>query len=299
MTDMRLWSHEFIAEFIDLYKSFPCLYEIKSKDYLNKGMKLSAYNQLVEKLKTLDPTATKDTVVKKINNMQLKKIRESRRTGSSGEIYESSLWYFHLLDFLYDQEVPRKSHSNMEEEESSQDDENSEAKTTADDGESVSESITNENRTQRELPQNEECESDPPSPRTPSTAFTSISNRRQMIKKTSHKRKAPNPDAQQNVLNLVAAKLQDQNKYANYAAYVGQELQALDPMMATYCQKMINDALFAAKCGTLTANSRIVAEPPATVTVTNPQQFNSIVTEYNVPSDQPPSTSLYYRNFVP
>nr|CAI5847705.1 unnamed protein product [Callosobruchus analis] len=35
---------------------------------------------------------------------------------------------------------------------------NSEAKTTADDGESVSESITNENRTQRELPQNEECE---------------------------------------------------------------------------------------------------------------------------------------------
>nr|CAH7740073.1 unnamed protein product [Callosobruchus chinensis] len=129
MTDMRLWSHEFIAEFINLYKSFPCLYEIKSKDYLNKGMKLSAYNQFVEKLKTLDPTATKDTVVKKINNMrssyrkELKKIRESRRTGSSGEIYASSLWYFHLLDFLYDQEVPRKSHSNMEEEESSQDDE--------------------------------------------------------------------------------------------------------------------------------------------------------------------------------
>nr|CAH7733549.1 unnamed protein product [Callosobruchus chinensis] len=72
-----MWSHEFITEFIDLYKSLPCLYEIKSKDYLNKAMKLSAYNQLVEKLQT----ATKDTVVKKINNIrssyrkELKKIR--------------------------------------------------------------------------------------------------------------------------------------------------------------------------------------------------------------------------------
>nr|CAH7743164.1 unnamed protein product [Callosobruchus chinensis] len=70
MSDMRMWSHEFITEFIDLYKSLPCLYEIKSKDYLNKAMKLSAYNQLVEKLKTIDPTAPKDTVVQKIINMR-------------------------------------------------------------------------------------------------------------------------------------------------------------------------------------------------------------------------------------
>lgn len=125
---MRTWSHEFIAEFIELYRSLPCLYDIKSKQYLNKPLKLAAYNKMVEKLKTVDPAATKDMVVKKINNMrssyrkELKKIKESKRSGSSGEVYETSLWYFHLLDFLYEHEIPRKSKSNMQDMESNSED---------------------------------------------------------------------------------------------------------------------------------------------------------------------------------
>lgn len=117
---MRTWSHDFIEEFIQLYRSLPCLYDIKSKQYLNKPLKLDAYNKLVEKLKTVDPAATKDMVVKKINNMrssyrkELKKIKDSKRSGASGEVYETSLWYFHLLDFLYNHEKLRKSTSNME-----------------------------------------------------------------------------------------------------------------------------------------------------------------------------------------
>nr|CAH7716476.1 unnamed protein product [Callosobruchus chinensis] len=43
-------------------EKLPCLCKIESLDYLNKAMKLRAFNQLVEKLKTIDPTATKDTV---------------------------------------------------------------------------------------------------------------------------------------------------------------------------------------------------------------------------------------------
>lgn len=70
MADMRTWSHDFIEEFTQLYRSLPCWYDIKSKQYLNKPLKLDAYNKLVEKLKTVDPVARKDMVVKKINNMR-------------------------------------------------------------------------------------------------------------------------------------------------------------------------------------------------------------------------------------
>lgn len=116
---MRSWSHEFTIEFIELYRSLPCLYDVKNKKYLNKPLKTAAYNELVEKLKTIDVAATKDTVVKKINNMrssyrkELKKMKESKRSGSSGDMYETSLWYFHNLDFLYEHEIPRNSKSNI------------------------------------------------------------------------------------------------------------------------------------------------------------------------------------------
>jgi hypothetical protein len=44
---------------------------------------------------------------------ELKKVAQCKKSGASGEVYEPSLWYFHMLDFLYDQEIPRGSISNM------------------------------------------------------------------------------------------------------------------------------------------------------------------------------------------
>jgi hypothetical protein len=75
---------------------------------------------LVDKLKEVDASATKDSVVKKISNMhssyrkELKKVKDSKRSGSEGEVYEPSPWYFHLLDFLYEQEISRNSISNIQ-----------------------------------------------------------------------------------------------------------------------------------------------------------------------------------------
>jgi hypothetical protein len=42
---MRMWSTQFITEFVEIYKSFPCLYNIKSKEYSNKQLKNAAYGK--------------------------------------------------------------------------------------------------------------------------------------------------------------------------------------------------------------------------------------------------------------
>lgn len=48
--------------------------------------------------------------------------------------------------------------------------------------------------------------------------------------------------------------------YSNYGAYIAEELTNLTPEMATFCQKIINDAIFEAKCGNLNRTSRIFSE---------------------------------------
>lgn len=125
-----------------------------------------------------------------------------------------------------------------------------------------------------------------------SSAATSIRRKRSKVAK----RQATEPlNHQEKVLQLVADKLQSPNKYSNYGIYVGQELDALPPMMATYCQKIINDAIFEAKCGLLNGQSRIVSQPLTNsmiqiiliimvyyyfyfITVTNSQQSNAMYT---------------------
>lgn len=113
---------EFIVEFIELYKSYPCLWLVKSKDYSNRNAKNKAYNILVEKLQTVDPDANRDSVVKKINALrsayrkQLKKVIDSEKSGAGEEdIYIPHLWYFEMLHFLKDQEIPRRTQTNIEE----------------------------------------------------------------------------------------------------------------------------------------------------------------------------------------
>lgn len=70
MSDLRQCSHEFLAEFIELYKSFPCLWQVKSKDYSDKHKKNLAYEELTKKFREVDSLANKETVSKKINSLR-------------------------------------------------------------------------------------------------------------------------------------------------------------------------------------------------------------------------------------
>jgi hypothetical protein len=87
MSDLRHLSREFFIEFIELYRSFPCLWQVKSKYYSNRDKRHKAYATLIDKRKE----ATKDTVAKKINSFRtvyrkdLSKVKNSMRSDAGAE----------------------------------------------------------------------------------------------------------------------------------------------------------------------------------------------------------------------
>lgn len=119
---------DFLREFIELYKSFPCLWLVKSKEYSDRNKKSLAYEEMVKKYKEFDPSADRNTVVKKINALrtvykkELSKVNNSSKSGAGAdEIYKPSLWYFDLLHFLNDQDSrPTRNTMDDEDEETQQ-----------------------------------------------------------------------------------------------------------------------------------------------------------------------------------
>jgi len=122
LQDSRTYSREFMIEFIDLYKTLPAVWKVKSKSYSDRNLKNAAYEKLISKLREVEPNADRETAVKKINNIrssyrrELKKVKQSMHSGAgSDDVYSPTLWYFPLLSFLSDQETPRSSASNLDE----------------------------------------------------------------------------------------------------------------------------------------------------------------------------------------
>lgn len=100
---------QFWLEFLDLYKSMPCLWNVKIKDYNNRELKNKCYDKMIVKLRVIDPDANREKVVRKINvfrtnyKRDLKKLQKSKKS-ESGVQFESSLWYFDKLRFLEETE---------------------------------------------------------------------------------------------------------------------------------------------------------------------------------------------------
>lgn len=107
-----------VYEFIQIYRSFPCLWLKSDMHYYNAVSRDAAYTVLWDKLKEFNPRATKKCVTSKINslrsayNKEVRKVLESKRNGS--EVYRPSLWYYDLLSFLHNQEATNESVSIMD-----------------------------------------------------------------------------------------------------------------------------------------------------------------------------------------
>ncbi|XP_077113969.1 uncharacterized protein LOC143769377 [Ranitomeya variabilis] len=119
---MSFNTEEFIRELIDMYRSLPCLWQIKSADYSNRNKKREAFAKLVALFKQHNPSEKVDeTVVRKkiqglrtVYKKELNKVVKSKKSGAgTDEVYVPSLWYFDLLGFTRDQELPRTMSSTM------------------------------------------------------------------------------------------------------------------------------------------------------------------------------------------
>lgn len=109
-------TEDIMREFLSTYQKHPCLWKIKSKEYVDRNKREEAYQLLVEILKQINPDADVDVVKRKLNSMrscfrkEFKKVQDLKKTGTgSEEVYVPTLWYFDLLMFLKDQEIPRSS----------------------------------------------------------------------------------------------------------------------------------------------------------------------------------------------
>lgn len=109
MGDVRYFSRNLLKEFIELYKSLPCLWKIGSKDYVDRNKKSDAYELLADKLREVDPTADRNTVVRRINSLRSSWRKEMKKVAASKnceDVYKPRLWYFELFTFLNTQKNP-------------------------------------------------------------------------------------------------------------------------------------------------------------------------------------------------
>ncbi|KZC05113.1 PREDICTED: uncharacterized protein LOC107193595 [Dufourea novaeangliae] len=111
--DLVGYTHDFLTEFIQLYRSFPCLWQVRYKGYKDRLLRNRAYDALVQKLREVNPVADKETVIRKINTLrtafrrEYKKVRSSQRmVKNPWQRYRSSLWYYDILKFVAEQNEP-------------------------------------------------------------------------------------------------------------------------------------------------------------------------------------------------
>lgn len=112
------WSRISTLKFIAKYRSLDSIWKTKSKDYHNIDKRDAAYTVLLDLVKKFDPQATKDTVIRKINNLrtafrrELNKVNFAKRSGMRPHV--PRLWYYPDLLFLLDQEETLEGTSNVE-----------------------------------------------------------------------------------------------------------------------------------------------------------------------------------------
>lgn len=100
-TQTKSDARDVILRFIRTYKQLPMLWDVTSKDYMNKAKKNEAYDELLVIFRGIKKDAVRDDVKKKINSLrtnyrkELKKINDPKNSG-----YEPTSWTFVELTFL-------------------------------------------------------------------------------------------------------------------------------------------------------------------------------------------------------
>ncbi|KAG8254997.1 hypothetical protein J6590_103144 [Homalodisca vitripennis] len=125
MADSKLFmSPDFLTTFIEEYRNLPCLWKVRSAEYSNKFKRDTAWEHLLQITKEKIPNADTNFVKRKVDDLraafrkEMRKVRDRTRSGASADdTYTPTLWYFELMKFTAEQEQPRKTKSNLDEDE--------------------------------------------------------------------------------------------------------------------------------------------------------------------------------------
>ncbi|KAG5881969.1 hypothetical protein JTB14_006007 [Gonioctena quinquepunctata] len=245
MSDLRQCTRQFLREFIELYKTFPCLWQVKSAEYSDRNKKSQAYEILIEKYREIDEAANKETVQKKINSLRTvykkerAKIIQSTKSGAGeDDIYKPSLWYFSLLEFLSDQDQIRKSTN----------------------------TIDDETYEESEKEYNSEDQNFPATPSPGPSASTPISDT--TSSRTTHlgtlnrkKKVSSNNNETAEVMTKISKRLDSfqEDSHDRYGKHVADRLRAVHPDQVKFAMKLISDVLYEADLLSLDRHSKIVA----------------------------------------
>lgn len=118
---------EFWTEFINLYRSMPCLWNIKSKYYGIRSTRQDAFEELAVKCRDVFPKADVAFVKKKLDNLRSSFRREFRKLIKYPH-YEPKLWYYDLLRFTvgyYNDDSTTTTNNNNNDHHSHEDDDDS------------------------------------------------------------------------------------------------------------------------------------------------------------------------------
>ncbi|XP_075194723.1 uncharacterized protein LOC142295511 isoform X2 [Anomaloglossus baeobatrachus] len=255
-------SQEFIRELIELYRSFPCLWLVKSPDYCNRNKKREAYAKLIALFQQHDPSEKVDeTMVRKtiqglrtVFKKELNKIERSKRSGcGTDDIYVPSLWYFNLMDFTRNQELPRASVCSFGPT-------NTEALTDAIDEDDCSQVAT---LSSDDIPVRAETSGEA------NVEENSPSTEPQPQRQRNIRRKAATPSSSEQLISLATQILEKQSNTGMdfFAKMTADRLQKLDANQRSHAERLILETLSRAAAGnleettTLTATTRLDRGP--------------------------------------
>ncbi|CAL1296681.1 unnamed protein product [Larinioides sclopetarius] len=277
-------NRQFVMDVIEMYKQLPCLWKKADPDYYDKIKKDIAMEQLVDLFKTKYANADKDLVQKKITSMrgcfrkEYNKVKASLKSSSSTNyVHIPKLWYYNLLTFLEDQNVesiPGTTGSVLDNMPFGFDEDCEE-----DSIESTNVPVR-EKEVQEKIYREEDSNESAGEPSASSSDARWLrSDARTAPQRLKRPRQLSKADE---VLEKISRKMDQsiekqsaiKQKHDSFGEYVAEKLRSLEPNMAIYCQKIINDAMFLAETGSLNISSKIVTP------MLNSNETNSVKSEY-------------------
>ncbi|XP_040166940.1 uncharacterized protein LOC120902329 [Anopheles arabiensis] len=297
MADLRLFSRSFITEFIRLYKSFPCLWKVGSREYSDRAKREQAYDALVAKYREVDRMATRDEVKKKLYGLrssyrrEMAKLKNSIRTGTTlDDVYKPTLWYFYLFDFLSEHETLKEPTSTTDDDQDMLKDEEQEYDDSEEALEQGEETPHYHDDAGNDLDEIEPGEDDiiaegddpfssdtparytSPAPDRPEPSVPGASSSSKRVNRSpSKKRKLPTTPPAERIeyleriepIDHADATLQPpsdhpEDQFDVYGKLIAHKLRSFNRLQATFSQRLINEVLFEGEMGYLNRNCKIV-----------------------------------------